>query len=44
MALALKGIDYQYKAVNLLKSEQLDEQYKGKINKIESQVLANIFS
>jgi maleylacetoacetate isomerase len=27
LSLALKGIDYEYKAVNLLKSEQTDQSY-----------------
>jgi len=30
IALALKNLDYDYKAVNLLKSEQLEEEYKCK--------------
>ena len=28
LALALKSIDYEYKAINLLKQEQLSEEYK----------------
>lgn len=29
IALALKKLDYEYIPVNLLKSEQLEDQYKG---------------
>ncbi|CBY21479.1 unnamed protein product [Oikopleura dioica] len=32
IALALKNLDYDYKAVNLLKSEQLEEEYKSEFN------------
>lgn len=32
IALAMKGIDYEYKAVNLLKNEQSDEDYKKQCN------------